>query len=113
MIAIQENQAEYLLFIPAFQKERAKAIPGRRWDPERKAWVFPRTTRVYDALITEFGDDLTAVTITRPAVPDSRASPKVLATENQELKEEITKIRATIELLASQLTATRMTLFKV
>ncbi len=66
MIDIQGNADEYLLTIPPAQKERAKAIPGRRWDPERKVWKFRRTQEAYDALIAEFGDDLSEITITRP-----------------------------------------------
>ena len=66
MINIQGNSDEYLLSIPPAQKERAKAIPGRRWDPERKVWKFKRTSEAYDALIAEFGDDLSEITITRP-----------------------------------------------
>lgn len=60
MIRIQEAETEYLLFIPAAQRERAKGIQGRSWDPQRVCWVYPRTTRVYHALVAEFGDDLTS-----------------------------------------------------
>jgi len=66
MIDIQGNADEYLLSIPYAQKERAKGIPGRRWDQERKVWKFRRTQEAYDALIAEFGDDLAEITITRP-----------------------------------------------
>jgi len=69
VIDIQENADEYLLSIPAAQKERAKGIPGRRWDIERKVWQFRRTQEAYDALIAEFGDDLAEITITRPTSP--------------------------------------------
>ena len=57
MIRLIETNNEYLLFIPAAQKERAKGIQGRRWDPQRVCWVYPRTNRVYHALVLEFGDD--------------------------------------------------------
>lgn len=60
MIRIQETKNEYLLFIPAAQKERARGIQGRRWDPQRVCWVYPRNTRMYHSLIAEFGDDLTS-----------------------------------------------------
>ena len=60
MIRIQETKTEYLLSIPAAQKERARGIQGRRWDPQRVCWVYPRNTRMYHALIAEFGDDLTS-----------------------------------------------------
>jgi hypothetical protein len=40
---ITETEAEYLLAIKdAAQVERAKAIPGYRWDPERVCWGFIR-----------------------------------------------------------------------
>lgn len=32
-IVIKETKDEYLLTIPAAQKERAKGIESRRWDP--------------------------------------------------------------------------------
>ncbi len=60
MIRIRETKTEYLLSIPAAQKERARGIQGRRWDPQRVCWVYPRNTRMYHALIAEFGDDLTS-----------------------------------------------------
>ena len=59
MIRLTETNNEYLLAIPAVQKERAKGIQGRRWDPQRLRWVYPRTSRTYHALVAEFGDDLT------------------------------------------------------
>jgi len=60
VIRIRETKNEYLLSIPAAQKERARGIQGRRWDPQRVCWVYPRNTRMYHALIAEFGDDLTS-----------------------------------------------------
>lgn len=59
MIRIRETKNEYLLFIPPAQKERARGIQGRKWDPQRRCWVYPRTVRMYNALVAEFGDDLT------------------------------------------------------
>lgn len=63
---LKQTESEYLLFIPPSQKERAKAINGRRWDIDRKCWVYPRNPRTYDALIAEFGDDLVENDATRP-----------------------------------------------
>ncbi len=59
MIRLTETNNEYLLAIPAAQRERAKGIQGRRWNPQLRRWVYPRTNRTYDALVAEFGDDLT------------------------------------------------------
>ena len=58
-IVIKETKEEYLLNIPASQKERARGIESRRWDPQRTCWVYPRNARIYNALVAEFGDDLT------------------------------------------------------
>jgi hypothetical protein len=52
------TEEELLLFIHPALKERASAIGGYKWDAERRCWVYPRTRRVYDALVAEFGDDL-------------------------------------------------------
>ncbi|MCL6650402.1 MAG: hypothetical protein K6U89_19055, partial [Chloroflexi bacterium] len=107
MIDIKETETELLLFIPASQKERAKSIDGRRWDPERRCWVYPKTARMYDALLAEFGDDLVSLTVARP----SGAAPAVvglgqasarLAVENRELRDELAQIRATLEQLGTQ-----------
>jgi len=100
MIDIQETEKEYLLFIPISQKERAKSIEGRRWDPDRKAWVYPKTGRSYDALISEFGDDLINVSITRPELPTFRPRESSLAEENKALREQLTKIQQALDLLA-------------
>ena len=59
MIRIRETENEYLLFIPPDQKERARGIQGRKWDKQRVCWVYPRNVRMYNALVSEFGDDLT------------------------------------------------------
>lgn len=58
IISIEETDKEYLLYIPAAQKERAKKIPGRNWDPERVCWVYPRNKMSYDMLWEEFADDI-------------------------------------------------------
>ncbi len=57
-IVITETQNEYSLKIPAWQKDRAKGIEGYRWIADRKRWVYPRTRRIYNALVSEFWDDL-------------------------------------------------------
>lgn len=69
IIDITETDAEYLLTIPPSEKERAKGIRSYTWDSLRRVWVYPRTAKNYDALVAEFGDDLTKVNITRPGRP--------------------------------------------
>lgn len=58
LIDIKETTTEYLVFVPFAQKERAKSIEGRQWDGQRKCWVYPKTKRVLNELIAEFGDDV-------------------------------------------------------
>ena len=62
-ISIKQTENEYLLYIPPYQKERAKEIEGRRWDRDRRCWVYPRNGRMYHALVSEFGDDLTTSSV--------------------------------------------------
>lgn len=97
MIKIDETPSEYLLFIPAFQKDRAKAIDGRRWDPERKCWVYPRTARVYDALVAEFGDE--GFTAARPEAatgPDQKTQEDL---QNKFLKDQLAQLQGTVDAL--------------
>lgn len=91
-IRLDQTDSEYLLYISASQKERAKSIDGRRWDTERVCWVYPRTGRTYDALIAEFGDDLVSIKITRPSTISQVAKPN-FQSENESLKKELAGIR--------------------
>ena len=95
MIRLIETNNEYLLFIPAAQKERAKGIQGRRWDPQRVCWVYPRANRMYSALIAEFGDDLTPESMFTP--PTSfRGQEESEGQETAELQERIESIHNTL-----------------
>ncbi len=96
-VDITETETEFFLSINASQKDRAKAIPGYRWDHERVRWVYPRTARVYDALLAEFGDDVVGtLKITRPGKTGT-APAGDLQQENLTLKEQLGKIQATLE----------------
>jgi hypothetical protein len=98
-VEISETNTEFLVSLHASQKERAKTIPGYRWDRERRSWVYPKTARVYDGLIAEFGDDLIGtLKITRPGKPAQ--IPADQATENVALKQEIAQIRKALELIS-------------
>ena len=55
---LRASTNELLLVIHASQKERAKRITGRWWDPERICWVYPKTKVAYNLIVTEFGNDL-------------------------------------------------------
>ena len=94
MIKLEETTTELLLFIPFNQKERAKAIDGRRWDPKRKCWTYPKTARIYDALIAEFGDDLLSIDIRRPpSVADRVSQTENIQQENKLLKKDMAAIQ--------------------
>lgn len=58
MIRLTQTASELLLYVPSSEKERAKAIPGRRWNSDRKCWAYPKTRVVYEAIIAEFGKEL-------------------------------------------------------
>ena len=89
MIRIEETKNEYLLFIPSAQKERARGIQGRKWDPQRVCWVYPRNVRMYHALIAEFGDDLT---------PESSfTTPQSFSRQEKNDDQETTELRNNIE----------------
>lgn len=100
MIEFKETSSEYLLYVPYAEKERAKRIDGRRWDPSRKCWVYPKTKRVYQALVAEFGDESSLQSLSRPddsaEVPRSR-----LQEDNQRLREQLTEIQSTLESLST------------
>ena len=95
MIRIQETKNEYLLSIPAAQRERAKGIQGRRWDPQRRCWVYQRNARMYHALVAEFGDDLTSESSFTPpqTIPGQERSNDQNA---EELQQKIERIDQTL-----------------
>lgn len=100
VVDISETDTEYLLSIHASLRDRAKTIPGYRWDTQRVRWVYPRTARVYDALIAEFGDDVVgALKVTRPGKTSAQPTAELQA-ENQALKEQVGKIRETLEVIS-------------
>jgi chromosome segregation ATPase len=67
-------------------------------------WVYPKTVNSYDALIDEFGDDITGdLTIARPS-KSLQTTTEELHVENQNLKEEIAKIHKTLELITGAAT---------
>ncbi len=95
--AAWESETEYYLRIPFDQKERAKAIPNYRWNPEEKCWVYPRTAKHYDSITAEFGEELVSIQITRPALPTAGDPVGALREENQTLKERIHHLEKELE----------------
>ena len=65
-IEVTENDLEFMVKIPAGQKERASKIPGRRWNPEIKRWVYPKSLPVYEALSEEFKRNAAVFDIRKP-----------------------------------------------
>ena len=55
---LRESRTEYLLYVPYDLRHQARRIEGRRWDPVRKCWAFPKTPRSLADLRLEFGDAL-------------------------------------------------------
>ena len=66
-IEVTETEKEYEVKIAPGEKERAKKIPGRRWDPNRTRWVYPKTIACYRALKREFGRDAALFDLREPA----------------------------------------------
>jgi hypothetical protein len=84
-----ETETEYYLSIPFDQKDRAKSIRGYRWNDEQKCWCFPRTAKIYKAIIAEFADELISIEITPPTIPLEKENIAILQEENQELKKQL------------------------
>ena len=65
-IEVTETDKDYEVKIAPGEKERAKKIPGRRWDPKRTRWVYPKTMACYRALKQEFGRDAAIFKLVEP-----------------------------------------------
>lgn len=65
-IEVTEDSENFMVRIPAGQKERASMIPGRRWNPQIKRWVYPKTTTCYEALKEQFKRDAAVFDIRKP-----------------------------------------------
>jgi hypothetical protein len=65
-IVITEVPNYFLVRIPSEHGERARRIPGRQWDGNRKMWVFPKDLQTYEALEAEFKASADVFAIRRP-----------------------------------------------
>ena len=107
MIRIQETENEYLVFIPAAQKERARNIRPRDWDRRRVCWVYPRTEQIYKSLLAEFGNDPNAeFFIENPQSPVSQTGDEGQSREIQNLKNENCQLRVKIKSLFTEIERT-------
>lgn len=64
-IEVLQDDTHYLVRIHPENKDRAKKIPERQWDGNRKAWVYPKSPSTYDALLEEFQKDADSFDIGR------------------------------------------------
>jgi hypothetical protein len=88
MIKIEVRNGEYVVYVPYEQRYRIKSIPGYRWDPQRKAWIFPEKPIYKQAIIAEFGDVKIPTSDTIDAFNVKLEPPLVLAqlaTENEDV----------------------------
>jgi hypothetical protein len=65
-IEVLEDNTHFLVKIHPGNRERAKKIPGRQWDGNRKAWVYPKDPTTYEALLQEFQRDADSFNIRQP-----------------------------------------------
>jgi hypothetical protein len=71
-VVITEALNHFLVRVPSSQGERARRIPGRQWDGDRKMWVFPKDISTYEALDAEFKAGAEVFAIRRPEVGRNR-----------------------------------------
>jgi hypothetical protein len=101
MIVIKETETNYLLSIPITQKERAKKIMPRRWDPQQSVWVYPKTKKIYDELIAEFGEDNLQIMAQKPKENANPVASAHQQAENEQLKNELQEIKQSLQLMAT------------
>ena len=70
---VTEDKDNYYIRIAANDRERAKRIPGRRWDPGILKWICPKTQTAFDAINREFVRSSDLVKIGPPLAPTAPA----------------------------------------
>jgi hypothetical protein len=104
-IRLEATSTHLLLFVPFSENARAKSIDGRRWEPTRKGWAYPRTAAAYDAIIAEVGDELAPHAVQRPkgshqpkSLPqDKEVAADALRRENEALRGDLQGLKETVE----------------
>lgn len=104
-IEVTETEKDYEVKISPGEKERAKKIPGRRWDPQRTRWVYPKTSTCYRALKREFESDAAIFDLkepaakrpTRPARADSAPQERTLRERLEDLDEGVRTILSIVD----------------
>ena len=102
---LKKTRDSYELYIHPADKERAKAIEGRRWDWNKKCWVFPNNTHFFNAIMAEFGDEVEQQ-IKGPIPPDN-PPPVILRRiakleESRDLKKELQEIQETLKAIVDE-----------
>ena len=87
-IEVTETDKDYEVKIAPGEKERAKKIPGRRWDPQRTRWVYPKTAACYRRLKREFERDAAKFNIRKPPVKRTPPPPPAASTQEEVIIEE-------------------------
>lgn len=104
---LAESNSAYLLWVPFAEKERAKQIEGYRWDGQQKCWVFPKTQRAYDAIVSEFGDELENQVApqhgSQPALQTSSAPQPPVEPPTAASLQELSALKSQMQELQSQL----------
>ena len=72
-LEITEDDDHYYVAIDPEERERAKSILPREWNPERRKWVYPHTQVVRDAITKEFSDRPDAFNLSKQ--PSSTPTP--------------------------------------
>jgi hypothetical protein len=90
---LREYDRNFLLKVPFEDRERAKGISGRRWDPHGKVWVYPKSRAMFDSLMQEFGEELKGTKVQRPQEGEESASQAVVASLQRSIESLETQIR--------------------
>ena len=113
---ISEDGQNYYIQIHAEDRERAKRIPGRRWDPISKVWVCPRTPDTYAAIQSEFKHPGDLVEISTPSPASAKSTPVAKRSESGACPvwaEGLTNMPNEIEGLAAQSAAITETVNRI
>lgn len=88
MPTLQETDNEYLLAINYYQRDRAKGIAGRKWDPDTRCWIYPRNEETYAALMGEFEGEFQGI-IPDPPITSDQTIKEINANKLQKVLDEV------------------------
>jgi len=102
---LRETKYSYELYIHPADKERAKAIEGRKWDWNKKCWVYPHSTHFYNAIMAEFGDEIidkTTEPVKQEQIPPAGIRQLAKWDQTEELQKELQQIKETLTAIAEE-----------